>query len=69
MLNRTTRGPSAPRMRSSGPKLPCTSPAWWMAASPVAAPMASAVSAGPSSGPSAPITSVSDGPSMNSLTR
>ena len=33
-----TRGPSGLRMTCSGPKLPCTSPAWCTAASPVALP-------------------------------
>ncbi len=35
----------------SGPKLPCTSPAWWTEARPVALPMASASSSAPRSGP------------------
>ncbi len=36
----------------SGPNCPCTSPAWWIEAIPVAQPIASARTSGPASGPS-----------------
>ena len=64
-----TRGPSAPSTTYWGPNSPCTSPAWWTAASPVAMPIASASSSAPPRGPEAATTSDSSGPATYSLTR
>ena len=64
-----TRGPEALMTTYSGPKLPCTSPAWWTEASPVALPMASASSSRPGKGPSSDTASSSDRPATYSLTR
>ncbi len=67
--NAITRGPSGPMTRCSGPKLPCTRPAWWIAASPVTAPIATSSRSAAPSGPAAVTISVSEGPATYSLTR
>jgi hypothetical protein len=70
MPNSTTRGgPSGGMTRYSGPKFPCTRPAWCTEASPVAIPMATASSSWPCLTPSVRMTSSSDGPGTYSLTR